>query len=166
MKVAIYPGSFDPITFGHMDIIDRASGLFDKIIIAIAKSETKNPLFSLEDRIKLANTIYKDNDKVDVIGFPRQLTVDVAKEHKACAIIRGLRAVSDFEYEFQMAGMNSRLNRGVETIFLMASERQQFIASKFVKEIGLLGGDVSHFVSPMVCDRISDKVAELRASED
>ena len=107
MKVAIYPGSFDPITFGHMDIIDRASGLFDKIIIAIAKSETKNPLFSLEDRIKLANTIYKDNDKVDVIGFPRQLTVDVAKEHNACAIIRGLRAVSDFEYEFQLATMNS-----------------------------------------------------------
>ena len=109
MKVAIYPGSFDPITFGHMDIIDRASGLFDKIIIAIAKSETKNPLFSLEDRIKLANTIYKDNDKVDVIGFPRQLTVDVAKEHDACAIIRGLRAVSDFEYEFQLATMNRSL---------------------------------------------------------
>ena len=86
MKVAIYPGSFDPITFGHMDIIDRASGLFDKIIIAIAKSETKNPLFSLEDRIKLANTIYKDNDKVDVIGFPRQLTVDVAKEHNLSLI--------------------------------------------------------------------------------
>ena len=109
MKVAIYPGSFDPITFGHMDIIDRASGLFDKIIIAIAKSETKNPLFSIEDRIKLANTIYKDNDKVDVIGFPRQLTVDVAKEHNACAIIRGLRAVSDFEYEFQLATMNRSL---------------------------------------------------------
>ena len=87
MKVAIYPGSFDPITFGHMDIIDRASGLFDKIIIAIAKSETKNPLFSLEDRIKLASTIYKDNDKVDVIGFPRQLTVDVAKEHNALSLI-------------------------------------------------------------------------------
>ena len=95
MKVAIYPGSFDPITFGHMDIIDRASGLFDKIIIAIAKSETKNPLFSLEDRIKLANTIYKDNDKVDVIGFPRQLTVDVAKEHNACAIISCLLYTSD-----------------------------------------------------------------------
>ena len=90
MRVAIYPGSFDPITFGHMDIIDRASGLFDKVIIAIAKSETKSPLFSLDDRIKLAKTIYKDNEKVEVIGFPRQLTVDVAKEHGACAIIRGL----------------------------------------------------------------------------
>ena len=116
MKVAIYPGSFDPITFGHMDIIDRASGLFDKIIIAIAKSETKNPLFSLEDRIKLANTIYKDNDKVDVIGFPRQLTVDVAKEHNACAIIRGLRAVSDFEYEFQIANINRSQNEKIEIL--------------------------------------------------
>ena len=106
MKVAIYPGSFDPITLGHMDIIDRACNLFDKIIIAIAKSDTKDPLFSLEDRLKLAKTIYKDNSQVEVIGFPRQLTVDVAKEYNACAIIRGLRAVSDFEYEFQLATMN------------------------------------------------------------
>ena len=135
MKVAIYPGSFDPITFGHMDIIDRASGLFDKIVIAIAKSETKNPLFSLEDRIKLAKNIYQDNQKVDVMGFPRQLTVDVAKEQNACAIIRGLRAVSDFEYEFQLAGMNRKLNNNIETIFLMSDVENQIISSKFVKEI-------------------------------
>ena len=109
MKVAIYPGSFDPITYGHMDIIDRACGLFDKIVVAIAKNESKNPLFTLEDRIKLAKNIYKDNPKVEVVGFPRQLTVDVAKEQNACAIIRGLRAVSDFEYEFQLAGMNLSL---------------------------------------------------------
>ena len=127
MKVAIYPGSFDPITFGHMDIIDRASGLFDKILIAIAKSETKNPLFTLEDRIKLANTIYEGNDKVDVIGFPRQLTVDVAKEHNACAIIRGLRAVSDFEYEFQLATMNRSLAPDIESIFLTPKESLSLI---------------------------------------
>jgi pantetheine-phosphate adenylyltransferase len=157
MKVAIYPGSFDPITFGHMDIIDRASGLFDKIIIAIAKSETKNPLFSLEDRIKLANTIYKDNDKVDVIGFPRQLTVDVAKEHDACAIIRGLRAVSDFEYEFQMTGMNYQLNPDIETIFLMTSEKNSFISSNFVKEVHKLGGDVSNFVSKNTLEQLNKK---------
>ena len=93
MKVAIYPGSFDPITYGHMDIIDRACGLFDKIIIAIAKNEAKNPLFALEDRIKIATSIYKDNSQVEVVGFPRQLTVDVAKEHNACAIIRGLSLI-------------------------------------------------------------------------
>ena len=147
MKVAIYPGSFDPITFGHMDIIDRASGLFDKILIAIAKSETKNPLFSLEDRIKLANTIYEDNDKVDVIGFPRQLTVDVAKEYNACAIIRGLRAVSDFEYEFQLAGMNRKLNNQVETIFLMSDVENQIISSRFVKEIAQHNGDLKKFTT-------------------
>ena len=89
MRVAIYPGSFDPITYGHMDIIDRASGLFDKIIVAVAKSEAKNTLFSLEDRVKLATTIYKDNPKVEIVDFPRQLTVDVAKDHTACAIVRG-----------------------------------------------------------------------------
>ena len=118
MKVAIYPGSFDPITFGHMDIIDRACGLFDKIIIAIAKNEAKNPLFNLEDRIKLAKEIYKDNSQVEVVGFPRQLTVDLAKEQNACAIIRGLRAVSDFEYEFQLATMNRSLAPDIESIFL------------------------------------------------
>ena len=122
MKVAIYPGSFDPITYGHMDIIDRASGLFDKIVIAIAKSESKNPLFSLEDRIKLVKNIFSDNSKVDVLGFPRQLTVDIAKEQNACAIIRGLRAVSDFEYEFQLATMNRSLAPDIESIFLTPKE--------------------------------------------
>ena len=147
MRVAIYPGSFDPITYGHMDIIDRASGLFDKIIIAVAKSEAKSPLFTLEDRMKLAKTIYGDNDKVDVVGFPRQLTVDVAKEHNACAIIRGLRAVSDFEYEFQLAGMNRKLNQNIETIFLMSDVENQIISSKFVKEIVKLKGNIKKFTT-------------------
>ena len=150
MKVAIYPGSFDPITFGHMDIIDRASGLFDKIVIAIAKSETKNPLFSLEDRIKLAKNIYQDNQKVDVMGFPRQLTVDVAKEQNACAIIRGLRAVSDFEYEFQLATMNRSLAPDIESIFLTPKESLIYVTSSLNKEICDLKGDISKFVHPTV----------------
>ena len=150
MKVAIYPGSFDPITFGHMDIIDRASGLFDKIVIAIAKSETKNPLFSLEDRIKLAKNIYQDNQKVDVMGFPRQLTVDVAKEQNACAIIRGLRAVSDFEYEFQLATMNRSLAPDIESIFLTPKESLIYVSSSLIKEICDLKGDISKFVDPTV----------------
>ncbi|MBL32717.1 MAG: pantetheine-phosphate adenylyltransferase [Gammaproteobacteria bacterium] len=150
MKVAIYPGSFDPITFGHMDIIDRASGLFDKIVIAIAKSEIKNPLFSLEDRIKLAKNIYQDNQKVDVMGFPRQLTVDVAKEQNACAIIRGLRAVSDFEYEFQLATMNRSLAPDIESIFLTPKESLIYVSSSLIKEICDLKGDISKFVHPTV----------------
>ena len=150
MKVAIYPGSFDPITFGHMDIIDRASGLFDKIVIAIAKSETKNPLFSLEDRIKLAKNMYQDNQKVDVMGFPRQLTVDVAKEQNACAIIRGLRAVSDFEYEFQLATMNRSLAPDIESIFLTPKESLIYVSSSLIKEICDLKGDISKFVHPNV----------------
>tara|TARA_B100001115_G_scaffold152976_1_gene123273 strand:- start:277 stop:759 length:483 start_codon:yes stop_codon:yes gene_type:complete len=158
MKVAIYPGSFDPITYGHMDIIDRATGLFDKIIIAIAKSETKNPLFSLEDRIKLAKTIYKDNDKVEVIGFPRQLTVDVAKEHNACAIIRGLRAVSDFEYEFQLATMNRSLAPDIESIFLTPKESLIYVSSSLIKEICDLKGDISKFVHPTVEQALKAKL--------
>ena len=142
MKVAIYPGSFDPITYGHMDIIDRACGLFDKIIIAIAKNEAKNPLFALEDRIKLATSIYKDNSQVEVVGFPRQLTVDVAKEHNACAIIRGLRAVSDFEYEFQLA-----------------KESLIYVSSSLIKEICDLKGDISKFVHPSVEKALKAKLA-------
>ena len=150
MKVSIYPGSFDPITLGHMDIINRACSLFDKIIIAIAKSETKDPLFSLEDRLKLAKTIYKDNSQVEVIGFPRQLTVDVAKEYDACAIIRGLRAVSDFEYEFQLATMNRSLAPDIESIFLTPKESLIYVSSSLIKEICDLKGDISKFVDPVV----------------
>ena len=150
MRVAIYPGSFDPITYGHMDIIDRASNLFDKVIIAIAKNEAKNHLFSLEDRIKLAKTIYEDNSNVEVVGFPRQLTVDVARENSACAIIRGLRAVSDFEYEFQLATMNRSLAPDIESIFLTPKESLIYVSSSLIKEICDLQGDVTKFVHPSV----------------
>ena len=158
MKVAIYPGSFDPITLGHMDIIDRACSLFDKIIIAIAKSDTKDPLFSLEDRLKLAKTIYKNNSQVEVIGFPRQLTVDVAKEHNACAIIRGLRAVSDFEYEFQLATMNRSLAPDIESIFLTPKESLIYVSSSLIKEICDLKGDISKFVDPIVEQALKAKL--------
>ena len=150
MKVVIYPGSFDPITFGHMDIIDRATGLFDKVIVAVAKSEAKNTLFSLEDRVKLVKTIYKDNPRVEIVDFPRQLTVDVAKDQGACAIIRGLRAVSDFEYEFQLATMNRSLAPDIESIFLTPKESLIYVSSSLIKEICDLKGDISKFVHPSV----------------
>ena len=160
MKVAIYPGSFDPITYGHMDIIDRASGLFDKIVIAIAKSESKNPLFSLEDRIKLVKNIFSDNSNVDVLGFPRQLTVDIAKEQNACAIIRGLRAVSDFEYEFQLATMNRSLAPDIESIFLTPKESLIYVSSSLIKEICDLKGDISKFVHPTVEQALKAQLSE------
>ena len=158
MKVAIYPGSFDPITFGHMDIIDRASALFDKVIVAVAKSEAKNTLFSLEDRVKLAKTIYEDNPKVEIIDFPRQLTVDVAKDQGACAIIRGLRAVSDFEYEFQLATMNRSLAPDIESIFLTPKESLIYVSSSLIKEICDLKGDISKFVHPSVEQALKAKL--------
>jgi pantetheine-phosphate adenylyltransferase len=150
MRVAIYPGSFDPITYGHMDIIERGCGLFDKVVVAIAKSESKNPMFSLEDRINLAASIYEDNQKVEVVGFPRKLTVDLAKDYDACAIIRGLRAVSDFEYEFQLATMNRSLAPDIESIFLTPKESLIYVSSSLIKEISDLKGDVSKFVHPKV----------------
>tara|TARA_B100001059_G_C17405976_1_gene366094 strand:+ start:94 stop:576 length:483 start_codon:yes stop_codon:yes gene_type:complete len=158
MKVAIYPGSFDPITFGHMDIIDRATGLFDKVIVAVAKSEAKNTLFSLEDRVKLVKTIYKDNPRVEIVDFPRQLTVDVAKDQGACAIIRGLRAVSDFEYEFQLATMNRSLAPDIESIFLTPKESLIYVSSSLIKEICDLKGDISKFVHPSVEQALKAKL--------
>ena len=114
MKVAIYPGSFDPITFGHMDIIERACGIFDKVILAVAESETKKPLFTLDERLGLTKSIYSDHPKIETVSFSRKLTVELAREHNACAIIRGLRAVADFEYEFQLATMNRSLAPDIE----------------------------------------------------
>ena len=150
MRLAIYPGSFDPITYGHMDIIERGCNLFDKIIVAIAMSDAKKPLFTLEERIALSSSIFEDNEKVEVVGFPRQLTVDLAKEHNASAIIRGLRAVSDFEYEFQLATMNRSLAPDIESIFLTPKESLIYVSSSLIKEISDLKGDVSKFVHPNI----------------
>ena len=150
MRIAIYPGSFDPITYGHMDIIERGCGLFDKVVEKKKKSESKSPMFTLEDRINLAASIYEDNDKVEVVGFPRKLTVDLAKDYGACAIIRGLRAVSDFEYEFQLATMNRSLAPNIESIFLTPKETLIYVSSSLIKEISDLKGDISKFVHPIV----------------
>ena len=158
MRVAIYPGSFDPITHGHMDIIDRGCGLFDKVVVAIAKSESKNPMFSLEERINLASSIHDDNEKVEVVGFPRKLTVDLAKDYNACAIIRGLRAVSDFEYEFQLATMNRSLAPDIESIFLTPKESLIYVSSSLIKEICDLKGDISKFVHPTVEQALKAKL--------
>ena len=158
MKVAIYPGSFDPITLGHMDIIDRGCGLFDRIVVAVAQSEGKRPLFSLDERVRLVKQIYKDNERVEVLGFPRQLTVDLAREHNACAIIRGLRAVADFEYEFQLATMNRALAPDIESIFLTPKESLIYVSSSLIKEISDLKGDVSEFVHPIVEQALQAKL--------
>ena len=158
MKVAIYPGSFDPITLGHMDIIDRGCGLFDKIIVAVAQSESKKPLFSLDERVRLVKQIYKENTNVEVMGFPRQLTVDLAREHGACAIIRGLRAVADFEYEFQLATMNRALAPDIESIFLIPKESLIYVSSSLIKEISDLKGDVTNFVHPIVEQALKAKL--------
>ena len=158
MKVAIYPGSFDPITLGHMDIIDRGCGLFDKIVVAVAQSEGKRPLFSLDERVRLVKQIYKDNERVEVLGFPRQLTVDLAREHNACAIIRGLRAVADFEYEFQLSTMNRALAPDIESIFLTPKESLIYVSSSLIKEISDLKGDVSKFVHPVVEQALQAKL--------
>ena len=158
MKVAIYPGAFDPITLGHMDIIDRGCGLFEKIVVAVAQSEGKRPLFSLDERVRLVKQIYKDNERVEVLGFPRQLTVDLAREHNACAIIRGLRAVADFEYEFQLATMNRALAPDIESIFLTPKESLIYVSSSLIKEISDLKGDVSKFVHPIVEQALQAKL--------
>lgn len=154
--IGIYPGTFDPITNGHADIISRASGIVDKLILAVATGYGKNPVFSIEERCKMVN-LYIDqyglSSKVEVIKFDG-LLVDFAKSVRANIIIRGLRAVSDFEYEFQMACMNSRLNDEIETVFLPASEKTQFISSRLVKEIAILGGDISSFVLPEIAEKL------------
>ena len=135
MKVAIYPGSFDPITFGHIDIVDRATSLFDQVIIGVAESRSKEPLFSTDERIELVKETFKDNNKINVIGYSKKLTVDLARENNAIAIIRGLRAVADFEYEFQLATMNRSLAPDIESIFFTPKDTLIYVSSSLVKEI-------------------------------
>ena len=156
-KIAIYPGTFDPITFCHLDIIKRAGDIVDHLVVAVAKDTAKNPLFSLDERVALVKKeiAHLSGDiKISVEPF-EGLLVDFAEKKGAKIIIRGLRAVSDFEYEFQMFGMNAKLNPKIQTIFLPASENNHFIASKFVKEVARLGGDITKFVSQNVVNELS-----------
>ena len=160
MKIGLYPGTFDPLTNGHLDIIVRSSTLCDKLIIAVAKNPSKNPFFSINKRIDLINEallLNKIDTKLVYAESFDNLLIDFAKINSVSIIIRGLRVVSDFDYEFQMAGMNKRLNSNIETVFLMASETNQFIASRFVKEVASFGGDVSSFVPKNVNNEIINK---------
>ena len=161
-NVAIYPGTFDPITYGHIDVIKKGINLFDKLIIAVSDIENKNHLFTTDERIKLVkNSLYKDlkikSKKITVIKFS-SLTTTLCQKYKSNIILRGLRAVSDFEYEFQLAGMNRKLNEKIETIFLMSDVDNQVISSRLVKEIALLKGDLKKFISKSVIKEIKKKV--------
>ena len=146
MKIGIYPGSFDPFTNGHNDILSRSLKIFDKVIIAVVKNSTKNYLFSLEDRIQMVNQLFKDQENISCIGLDSKLTVNLASELNAKAIIRGLRAVSDFEYEFQIASINRSQNPEIESVFFTPDEKLTFISSSMVKELASYGGDISQFV--------------------
>ena len=158
-RTVVYPGTFDPITFGHMDIVERAARMFDNVIVAVAQSTNKKPLFTLEERVELAKEVLSHLDNVSIIGFTG-LLVDLAKNNNACGIIRGLRVVSDFEYEFQMANINRVLAPEIESIFLTPNEQHSFISSTFVREISMLDGDVSKFVHKRVLTALKVKYQE------
>ena len=156
MRTVIYPGSFDPLTNGHLDVAQRAAKLFDRVIVAVAKNESKNPCFSLRERVQLVKRCVKHLPNVEADSFDG-LLVEYVEERGAQAIIRGLRAVSDFEFEFQLALMNRKLNERVETIFMMPKDTYTFLSSRIVKEIARLGGDVSQFVPPPVQEALATR---------
>jgi pantetheine-phosphate adenylyltransferase len=161
MKTAIYPGTFDPITYGHIDIIERARAIFDKVIVMVAQNPEKQPLFSNSDRVRIIKKVVSKYKNVEVDSYDG-LLVEFAKRKKATAIVRGLRAVSDFEYEFQMALMNRKLEANITTVFLMPHEKYTYLNSSLVREISRLGGDVSEFVPPVVRQLLSKKIKSLR----
>lgn len=154
---AIYPGTFDPITNGHADLIERAARMFDEVIVAIAANPSKQPLFTLDERVRLITTVTQDLDNVTVVGFTG-LLAEFARQQQATILIRGLRAVADFEYEFQLANMNRRLNPDLESVFLTPSEENSFISSTLVKEVALHHGDVGQFCDPVVKNALEQKL--------
>ena len=163
IKKAVYPGSFDPITNGHVDIIQRGLRIFDKIIVAVLENPVKNPLFSAEERVRMIKKVFEQENKIEVKSF-HGLLVEFAARNKAQIVIRGLRAVSDFEYEFQMALMNRKLSEDVETFFMMPSVNYTFLRSKLVKEVFALGGSIKDLVPPLVERRLHEKFEEDRES--
>ena len=162
MRTVIYPGSFDPLTNGHLDVVQRAAKLFDRVIVAVAKNEGKKPLFSLKERVSLVSDCIKQMPNVEADSFDG-LLVAYAAQRSAQAVIRGLRAVSDFEFEFQLALMNRKLNEQIETIFMMPKDTYTFLSSRIVKEIARLGGDIQAFVSPVVQEALVVKLRNLKS---
>jgi pantetheine-phosphate adenylyltransferase len=161
MRTAIYPGSFDPLTNGHLDLVQRATKLFDQVVVAVARSESKNPLFTLAERVALVEQAVKKIPNVTTDSFDG-LLVDYVEKRGGQAVIRGLRAVSDFEFEFQLALMNRKLNERVETIFMMPKETYTFLSSRIIKEVAVLGGDISKFVPPHVSDALAKKLGKQK----
>lgn len=157
---AVYPGTFDPITLGHEDLVRRASRLFDRVILAVADSRAKKPFFALDERVEMANHVLRDLKNVEVVGFSG-LLMKFVQDKGARVVVRGLRAVSDFEYEFQLAGMNRGMYPDVETVFLTPGEQFMFISATIVREISILGGDTSKFVPPYVSERLNLKIKQL-----
>ncbi|MDN5566744.1 MAG: pantetheine-phosphate adenylyltransferase [Psychrobacter sp.] len=154
----LYPGTFDPITNGHVDLVTRATKLFDEVVIAVALGHHKKPMFSFEQRVDMVETVFADLPQVSVVGF-EGLLVDFMREKNATAVLRGLRAMSDFEYEFQLANMNRELDENFEAVFLTPSQNYSFISSTMIREIAKLGGDVNKFVPPCVADAFTKKLA-------
>jgi pantetheine-phosphate adenylyltransferase len=165
MVIAVYPGTFDPLTRGHEDLVRRAAGLFTKLVVGVADSRAKSPFFSLDERLQIAREVLGHYPNVEVAAF-RGLLKDFVREQNGRVIVRGLRAVSDFEYEFQLAGMNRYLLPDVETMFLTPSDQYQFISGSIVREIAMLGGDVSKFVFPSVDKWLKAKIAQMGGSPD
>ena len=166
-RVAFYPGSFDPITYGHLDIAERALRLFERLIVGVASSRNKNTLFSQRERVAqveraVAQAFPQASSRLRVVGF-ESLLIESMRQHEARVILRGMRAVSDFEFEFQLAGMNRALDPNIETVFLTASEKYHFLSSRFVREIALMGGDIASFVPPSVASALCVKAKTLEA---
>ena len=159
-QTAVYPGTFDPITLGHEDLVRRAARLFDRVILAVADSRAKRPFFSLDERVDMAREVLKDLHNVQVVGFSG-LLMKFVQDQGARVVVRGLRAVSDFEYEFQLAGMNRGMYPDVETVFLTPGEQFMFVSATIVREISVLGGDTSKFVPPQVAERLKVKIQQL-----
>lgn len=157
---AVYPGTFDPMTLGHEDLVRRAARLFGHVVLAVADSRTKRPLFTLAERIDMARTVLGDVKNVTVTGFSG-LLMQFVREHDARVVLRGVRAVSDFDYEFQLAGMNRKLYPDVETVFMTPGEEHMFLSATLVREISVMGGDVSKFVSPLIAERLKTKIRDL-----